>query len=55
VQFENYDAGGADVAYYDTTASNSGGVYRSNAVDIKGDHRYRRRLSGGGGRRPVSG
>ena len=35
VQFENYDAGGADIAYYDTTASNSGGAYRSNAVDIK--------------------
>jgi hypothetical protein len=35
VQFENYDAGGADIAYFDTTASNSGGVYRSNAVDIK--------------------
>ncbi|MGH9140801.1 MAG: carbohydrate-binding protein [Vicinamibacterales bacterium] len=35
VQFENYDAGGANVAYYDTTASNLGGVYRSNAVDIK--------------------
>ena len=35
VQFENYDAGGADVAYYDTTATNQGGVYRSNAVDIK--------------------
>jgi hypothetical protein len=35
VQFENYDAGGMDVAYYDTTASNSGGVYRSNAVDIQ--------------------
>jgi hypothetical protein len=24
-----------DVAYYDTTAANSGGLYRSNAVDIK--------------------
>jgi hypothetical protein len=35
VQFENYDVGGMDVAYYDTTASNSGGVYRSNAVDIQ--------------------
>jgi hypothetical protein len=35
VQFENYDAGGMDIAYYDTTASNSGGAYRSNAVDIK--------------------
>src|SRR4051812_4580183 len=35
VQFENYDGGGMDVAYHDTTASNTGGVYRSNAVDIK--------------------
>jgi hypothetical protein len=35
VQFENYDGGGMDVAYYDTTAANSGGLYRSNAVDIK--------------------
>jgi carbohydrate binding protein with CBM6 domain len=35
VEFENYDAGGMDVAYYDTTASNSGAVYRSNAVDIQ--------------------
>ena len=35
VQFENYDIGGADIAYYDTTASNSGGAYRTNAVDIK--------------------
>jgi hypothetical protein len=35
VQFENYDGGGADVAYFDTTASNSGSAYRSNAVDIK--------------------
>ena len=35
VQFENYDGGGMDVAYYDTSASNSGGLYRSNAVDIK--------------------
>jgi hypothetical protein len=35
VEFENYDAGGMDVAYYDTTASNAGAVYRSNAVDIQ--------------------
>ena len=35
MQFENYDAGGADVAYYDTTATNLGGAYRANAVDIK--------------------
>ena len=35
VEFENYDGGGHDIAYYDTTASNTGGVYRSNAVDIQ--------------------
>ncbi|MCU1385700.1 MAG: hypothetical protein JWL71_4397 [Acidobacteria bacterium] len=34
VQFENYDNGGSDVAYFDTTAANNGGAYRSNAVDI---------------------
>jgi hypothetical protein len=34
VQFENYDGGGADVAYYDTTATNLTKAYRSNAVDI---------------------
>ena len=35
VEFENYDVGGKDIAYYDTTASNTGGVYRTNAVDIQ--------------------
>ena len=35
VQFEQYDNGGADIAYYDTTATNLGGAYRTNAVDIK--------------------
>ena len=35
MQFENYDAGGANVAYFDTTAGNAGGAYRTNAVDIK--------------------
>ena len=34
VQFENYDTGGNDVAYHDTTSGNSGGKYRSNNVDI---------------------
>jgi hypothetical protein len=34
-QFENYDAGGEAVAYKDTTSGNSGGVYRSNNVDIQ--------------------
>ena len=35
VQFENYDTGGSDVAYHDTTSGNAGGVYRSNSVDIQ--------------------
>jgi len=35
VQFENYDAGGEGIAYKDTTSGNSGGVYRSNNVDIQ--------------------
>jgi hypothetical protein len=34
VQAENYDNGGEDIAYHDTTATNLGGQYRSNAVDI---------------------
>jgi hypothetical protein len=35
VQFENYDAGGSMVAYYDTTSGNTGGAYRSNNVDVQ--------------------
>jgi hypothetical protein len=35
VQFENYDVGGKDVAYHDTTAGNTGGAYRANSVDIQ--------------------
>jgi carbohydrate binding protein with CBM6 domain len=35
VQFENYDTGGNDVAYHDTTSGNTGAVYRSNNVDIQ--------------------
>ena len=35
VQFENYDIGGNDVAYHDTTSGNAGGVYRTNNVDIQ--------------------
>jgi Carbohydrate binding module (family 6) len=35
VQFENYDAGGSGIAYFDTTSSNTGNVYRSNNVDIQ--------------------
>ena len=34
VEFENYDVGGEGVAYHDTTSGNTGGVYRSNRVDI---------------------
>jgi hypothetical protein len=35
IQAENYDKGGDSVAYHDTTAGNSGGVYRSDDVDIR--------------------
>ena len=35
IEFENYDAGGQGVAYNDTTSGNSGGVFRSNSVDIQ--------------------
>jgi hypothetical protein len=35
VQLEDYDSGGEGVAYHDTTSGNSGGVYRSNNVDIE--------------------
>jgi len=35
IECENYDTGGHDIAYYDTTSANLGGVYRSNAVDIQ--------------------
>jgi hypothetical protein len=35
IEAENYDIGGEGVAYHDTTAGNSGGVYRSNNVDIQ--------------------
>ncbi len=35
IQAENYDLGGEGIAYHDTTAGNSGGVYRSNDVDIR--------------------
>ena len=34
VQMENYDNGGADVAYYDSDTANSGGTYRKDGVDI---------------------
>jgi hypothetical protein len=35
VQAENYDRGGSGVAYHDTTSGNSGGVYRSDNVDLQ--------------------
>ena len=34
IQAENYDVGGQNVAYYDTTSGNSGKVYRADDVDI---------------------
>jgi hypothetical protein len=35
IQAENYDVGGQDVAYHDTTEGNNTGLYRSNSVDIQ--------------------
>lgn len=35
IEAENYDTGGQFVTYYDTTAGNSGGQYRSDDVDIE--------------------
>jgi hypothetical protein len=35
IEAENYDLGGSGVAYVDTTAGNSGGVYRTDDVDIR--------------------
>jgi probable HAF family extracellular repeat protein len=35
VQAENFDEGGERIAFHDTTAGNSGGRYRSTAVDIE--------------------
>jgi hypothetical protein len=35
IQAENFDEGGASVAYVDTTAGNRGGVYRQTDVDIE--------------------
>jgi endo-1,3-1,4-beta-glycanase ExoK len=35
VEAENYDVGGPSVAYYDNTAGNTGGAYRSEDVDIE--------------------
>ena len=41
IQAEDYDKTGSGTAYYDTTAANEGGAYRSDGVDIE-------RLSSGG-------
>jgi hypothetical protein len=35
IEAENFDTGGQGVSYYDTTAGNSGGQYRSTDVDIQ--------------------
>jgi len=35
VQAEHYDRGGEGIAYHDTTAGNSGGVFRSDNVDLQ--------------------
>lgn len=37
LQVENYDLGGADVAYYDSDTENEGDTYRTDGVDIGGD------------------
>jgi len=36
IEAENYDLGGSNVAFNDVTASNEGGAYRTDAVDIEG-------------------
>jgi hypothetical protein len=35
IQAENYDNGGEGLAYHDTTAGNSGGAYRADALDVE--------------------
>jgi hypothetical protein len=35
IQVENYDRGGEGAAYHDTTSGNSGGVYRTDGVDLQ--------------------
>ncbi|HJR59990.1 MAG TPA: carbohydrate-binding protein [Vicinamibacterales bacterium] len=35
IEAENFDNGGANVAYFDTTAGNRGGVYRETDVDLE--------------------
>jgi len=34
IEAENFDNGGEAVAYHDTTATNDGGFYRSEGVDV---------------------
>jgi hypothetical protein len=34
LEMENYDTGGEGVSYHDTTSGNSGGIYRTDDVDI---------------------
>ncbi len=36
IEAEDYDQGGQNVGYFDSTAGNSGGVYRTDDVDIEG-------------------
>ncbi len=35
IQFEDYNTGGQNVGYYDTTAGNTGTKYRADDVDIQ--------------------
>jgi parallel beta-helix repeat protein len=43
VEFENYDVGGPNVSFNDTTEANQGGHYRKDAVDIKANKSRKRR------------
>jgi hypothetical protein len=52
VRAENFDNGGRNLAYFDSTTGNSGGAYRTTDVDIS---RASLRDSISGGRRPESG
>jgi M6 family metalloprotease-like protein len=35
IEAENFDHGGAEIAYHDTSTGNSGGAYRNTAVDLQ--------------------
>jgi hypothetical protein len=35
IEAENYDTNGPGLSYYDNTAGNSGGAYRSDDVDLE--------------------